>query len=571
MIADRRKFMAFFAGTGVATTLFPGALWALIQQQQQAPQRITKDMLKQAEQLAGLEFTEAERDRMLQGLNGNLQTYEMLRNVPLPNSVPPAIQFDPLVPGIKLPTVQRPIRFSAPGTTTKPRNLEEVAFWPVLKLAALVRSRQVSPVALTELYIDRLKRHGPKLEAVVTMTEERALTQARKAEQEIKAGRYKGLLHGIPWGAKDLLATKGIPTTWGASPYKDQIIDEDATVVQRLDEAGAILVAKLTLGALAQGDRWYGGMTRNPWRTEAGSSGSSAGPGAATAAGLVGFAIGTETQGSIVSPSRVNGVTGLRPTFGRVPRTGAMALVWSMDKLGPMCRSVEDCAIVFNAIRGPDGQDLTIRDVPFNWDVQRPLSTIRVGYFKREFDRTENRQGKQYDDAALEAVQKLGIKLVEVDFTMQDLPLRPLGLILSAESAAAFDELTRGTKDDLMLGPPENSTWPNTFRQARLIPAVEYIQATRLRTLIMRRMAEIMKDVDVVITPTNAQGIIQLTNHTGHPCVVLPAGFTTDQGTPWSLSFIGGLYKEAETLRVAKAFQDATGWHLKYPPGFVVS
>jgi len=561
---DRRRFMALFSGTSLAGTLFPGALWAIAQQQEQ--NRISEEMLKQAEQLAGLEFTDEERKAMLNQVNANERRYRQLREVKLPNSVPPAIQFDPLVPGVTIPAEKRPIRYSSQGRVTAPRNVEEMAFWPVMKLAEVVRTRQVSPVALTEMYIDRLNRHGKTLEAVVTMTSERALAQARQAEQDIKAGRYKGPLHGIPWGAKDLLATKGIRTTWGAKPYEHQMIDEDATVVKRLDEAGAILVAKLTLGALAQGDRWFGGMTRNPWNTEQGASGSSAGPGAATAAGLVGFSIGTETQGSIVSPSTRNGVTGLRPTFGRVPRTGAMALSWSMDKLGPMCRTVEDCAAVFAAIAGPDGQDLTIRDAPFNWEASRALNTIRVGYFKSAFDQTERRQNKQFDDAALAVFQKLGINLVPVELTT-DLPMNALSVILNAESAAAFDELTRGKDDDLMLAEPERSTWPNSFRVARMIPAVEYIQANRARTLLMQQINEKFKNVDVVVTPSFAPGIIQLTNLTGHPCVVLPNGFTAEN-TPVSLCFIGGLYKEAETLRVAKAYQDATDFHLRYPPAF---
>src|SRR5262245_9682489 len=403
---DRRSFVSLFSGTSLATTLFPGALWALAQEQN----RITKEMVVQAEQLAGLTFTDPERDAMLNGLNGNLRSIEQLREVKLPNSVAPAIQFEPLVAGMKLPTLKKPARFSV-TTVTAPKNVEAVAFWPVMRLAALVRTGRVSPVALTEMYIDRLKRYGGKLEAVVTLTDDRALAQARTAEQEIKAGRYKGLLHGIPWGAKDLLAVKGYKTTWGASPYKDQVIDEDATVVKRLDDAGAILVAKLTLGALAQGDRWFGGMTRNPWKLDQGSSGSSAGPGSATAAGLVGFSIGTETQGSIVSPSTRNGLTGLRPTFGRVPRTGAMALSWTMDKLGPMCRSVEDCAAVFNAIQGPDLRDLTIKDVPFNWDALRPLNTIRVGYFQKAFEQADQHPTKPFDDAALAVFAQMGIKL----------------------------------------------------------------------------------------------------------------------------------------------------------------
>lgn len=566
---DRRRFMAVFSGTSVAGTLFPGALWEIAQQQQE-PDRITDEMLKQAEQLAGLEFTEDERKAMLAQVNANERRYRQLREVSLPNSVPPAVQFDPLVPGVTLPTTRRRVRYSSQGRITAPKNVEEMAFWPALKLAEVVRTRQVSPVALTEMYIDRLNRHGKTLQAVVTMTDQRALAQARQAEQEIKSGRYKGPLHGIPWGAKDLLATRGIRTTWGAKPYENQVIDEDAIVVKRLDEAGAILVAKLTLGALAQGDRWFGGMTRNPWKLDQGASGSSAGPGAATAAGLVGFSIGTETQGSIVSPSTRNGVTGLRPTFGRVPRTGAMALSWSMDKIGPMCRTVEDCAAVFAAIAGPDGHDLTIRDVPFNWDANRPLNTIRVGYFKSAFDQTERRQNREFDDAALDVFRKLGIELVPVELTTT-LPMNALSIILNVESAAAFDELTRGTDDDLMLGEPERSTWPNSFRVARMIPAVEYIQANRARTLLMQEINRKFENVDVVVTPSFAPGLLQITNLTGHPCVVLPNGFVAQDHTPVSLSFIGGLYKEEETMRIAKAYQDATDFHLRYPGSFALA
>ena len=562
---DRRSFMAAFSGTATAGTLFPGVLWALQQQQQS---RITVEMIRQAEQLAGLSFTDKEREEMANSLNRNLQSYERLRAVDLPNAVPPAILFDPIPPGVRLdlPTEKRAPRYSRQTRVTAPKNLEDVAFRPVMELAELIRTRQVSPVALTEMYLDRLKRHDPQLLAVVTLTEDRAMAQARAADADIRAGRYKGPLHGIPWGAKDLLATKGIRTTWGASPYKDQVIDEDATVVQRLDAAGAILVAKLTMGALAQGDRWFGGMTRNPWNPEQGSSGSSAGPGSATAAGLVGFSIGTETQGSILSPSTRNGVTGLRPTFGRVPRTGAMALSWSMDKIGPMCRSVEDCAAVFAAIHGPDDYDLTIKDLPFNWDATLNPRTLKVGYLKSAFDRTDNNNTKAFDDAALETMRRLGFILSEVDFSME-LPVSALGIILSAESAAAFDALTRGTQDDLMLPDPERSLWPNTFRTARFTPAVEYINANRVRTLVMQEFHKALGDRDVVIVPFNAPGMIQLTNLTGHPAVVVPSGFR-DDGTPVSITFVGGLYKEAETLAVAKAFQDATDFHTRTPPAF---
>ena len=558
---DRRAFVNYFAGIGLGTTLLPGALWARLQQQQE--DRITKQMIKEAEALVGLEFTEAEREAMVRGVNNNARSYAQLRTVTVKNSVPPAVQFDPVLPGMKLPTERKTLRFSKVARVQRPANLEEVAFWPVLQLAELVRNRQVSPVELTDMYLDRLKRHGPKLEAVITLAEERAKAQARQADTEIRAGKYRGILHGIPWGAKDLLATKGIRTTWGAKPYENQLIDEDATVVQRLDQAGAIMLAKLTLGALAQGDVWYGGRTRNPWKLDQGSSGSSAGPGAATVAGLVGFSIGSETLGSIVSPSTRNGATGLRPTFGRVPRTGAMALSWSMDKLGPMCRSVEDCAAVFAAVHGPDGKDPTIKNLPFNWDAQRDIRQLRIGYYKSAFDATENHATKAFDDAALEVMRsKLGISLIPVE-TPTKYPLNAMRVILNAESAAAFDDLTRGTEDDLM----ENSTWPNSFRQARFIPAVEYLQANRIRTLVMEEMDAVMQKVDVFITPSFGGNVLLLTNLTGHPAVVMPNGFNED-GTPVSISFIGKLYGEADLLAVGKAYQDATGFHLKKPPLF---
>lgn len=560
---DRRAFVNYFTGIGLGTTLFPGVLWARLQQQQE--DRITKQMIKEAEALVGLEFTEAEREAIVRGVNSNARNYAQIRSVELPNAVPPAVQFDPVLPGMKLPAERKTLRFSKVARLRRPANLEEVAFWPVMHLAQLVRSRQVSPVELTEMYLARLKRHGPKLEAVITLAEERALAQARTADAEIRRGNDRGPLHGIPWGAKDLLATKGIRTTWGAKPYEDQLIDEDATVVRRLDAAGAILLAKLTLGALAQGDRWYGGMTRNPWKPDQGSSGSSAGPGAATVAGLVGFSIGSETLGSIVSPSTRNGATGLRPTFGRIPRTGAMALSWSMDKLGPMCRSVEDCAAVFAAVHGPDGKDPTIKDLPFNWNAQRDLKQLRIGYYKSAFDATENHATKPFDDAALEVMRsKLGISLIAIE-TPTKYPVNSLRIILNAESAAAFDELTRSTKDDLM----ENSSWPNSFRQSRFIPAVEYLQANRIRTLVMEEMDKVMQQVHVFITPSFGGNVLLLTNLTGHPAVVLPNGFNQD-GTPVSISFVGRLFGEADVLAVAKAYQDATDFHLKKPPLFAV-
>ena len=553
---DRRQFIAF---TSALTGLLPALAWA----QQQEP-RVTAEMIAHAEKIAGLEFTPEERAEMVQGLDQNLRAWEALHEVELANAVPPAVQFDPVLPGMTVPTGASVMRRAAVAAVRRPARLEDVAFWPVTRLAELVRTRQVPPSELTRMYLERLKRHGPRLEAVVSLTEERALEQAAARDAELARGEYRGPLHGIPWGAKDLLATRGYRTTWGAKPYEEQTFDEDAAVVHKLDEAGAILVAKLTLGALAQGDQWYGGMTRNPWKLDQGSSGSSAGPGAATAAGLVGFSIGTETLGSIVSPSTRNGVTGLRPTYGTVSRTGAMALSWSMDKIGPMCRTVEDCALVYDAIRGPDGIDLTVRDVPFTYDGTRDARTLRVGYYRSAFEE-EDRETKPFDDAALAVLRRSGFELIPFE-TPDRYPLAPLrSAILTAEAAAAFDELTRSGRDDLM----ERSSWPNTFRTARLVPAVAYINANRVRTLVMQAMHEAMQAVDVVVTPSYGGNILLLTNLTGHPTVVLPNGFT-EENTPVSLSFVGRLYGEGDTLLVAKAYQDATDFHLRHPPSFAV-
>jgi Asp-tRNA(Asn)/Glu-tRNA(Gln) amidotransferase A subunit family amidase len=408
------------------------------------------------------------------------------------------------------------------------------------------------------MYLERLKKYGSKLECVITLTEELALQQAKRADAEIAAGKYRGLLHGIPYGAKDLLATKGYPTTWGAAPYKEQVINEDATVIKRLEEAGAVLVAKLTMGALAWGDVWYGGKTRNPWNLEQGSSGSSAGSASATSAGLVAFAIGTETWGSIVSPSTRCGVTGLRPTYGRVSRSGAMALSWSMDKIGPICRSVEDCAIVFNAIYGPDGKDQTLYDLPFNYETGVDISTLRIGYLKEAFEKDTTNTA--FNERALETLSLMGIKLIPLE--LPQLPVYDISFILSAESAAAFDELTRSNRDDLLVRQIKNA-WPNVFRQSRFIPAVEYINANRIRYLMIQEMAKIMERIDVYVTPSFGENLL-LTNLTGHPCVVVPNGFN-EKGSPVSISFIGKLFGEAEALALAKKYQDATGFHLKHP------
>ncbi len=524
---------------------------------------ITREMVIHAEKLIGLEFTDVERDSMLDGLNRNLRNYRTMREVSLPNSVPPALQFNPIPVGKTFPAQQKPLQWSSHGPIEVPDDLEKLAYASVGELAELIRTRKITSVELTKMYLRRLKKYGPQLECVVTLTEDLALEQARRADEEIAAGKYRGPLHGIPYGAKDLLAVKGYKTTWGAMPYKDQLIDETATVIKKLEEAGAVLVAKLTLGALAWGDVWFGGKTRNPWNLEQGSSGSSAGSAAATAAGLVAFSIGSETWGSIVSPSTRCGTTGLRPTFGRVSRAGAMALSWSMDKIGPITRTVEDCAIVFEAIRGPDGIDQTVVDLPFNYTPDVKWSELRIGYVKSLFER--DYPNKKNDAATLETLRKLGANLIPIELP-DTYPVRAISFILSAEAAAAFDELTRSNRDDLLVRQIKNA-WPNVFRTARFIPAVEYINANRIRTLLMREMDKIFEKVDVYVVPSFGGNNLLLTNLTGHPCVVVPNGFN-DKGSPTSISFIGDLFDEATVLAVAKAYQDATDFHLKHPPKF---
>jgi Asp-tRNA(Asn)/Glu-tRNA(Gln) amidotransferase A subunit family amidase len=372
----------------------------------------------------------------------------------------------------------------------------------------------------------------------------------------------------VPWGAKDLFAVAGHPTTWGAEPYREQRFDRDAAVVERLDAAGAVLVAKTTLGALAWGDVWFGGRTRNPWNPVQGSSGSSAGSAAATAAGLVGFALGTETWGSIVSPSTRVGASGLRPTFGRVPRTGAMALSWTMDKVGPICRTVEDCALVFAAIHGPDGADRTVVDAPFEWDPDLDPRRLRVGFTpalfeeKRGEGEDEDAEWRGLDLAVLDVLRGLGIELVPISLP-DDLPVDALSFLLSAEAAAAFDELTRSGRDDLLVRQVEQA-WPNVFRQARLIPAVEYIQANRVRSLLMERWGRMMADLDAYVVPSFGGSNLLATNLTGHPAVVVPDGFRAD-GTPTSITFQGRLFGEAPLLALAHAYQRATDFHQRHP------
>jgi Asp-tRNA(Asn)/Glu-tRNA(Gln) amidotransferase A subunit family amidase len=621
---DRRNFMKTCSGMGLAGTLFPGVLWA--QAHAQAAKKITKEMIENAASIADIPISEEHQEMMLESLNDQAKGYEEIYKLGIPNSVDPALIFDPVLPGMKFETDRKPMRMSkleqvwvssgpaivANGASNHD-HVEELAFASVRQLADFVKSRSISSVQLTEMYLKRLKRYDPALRFVVTLTEERAMAQAKKADAEIAAGKYRGPLHGLPWGAKDLLATKGYRTTWGAGGFESQMIDEDATVVKRLDEAGAVLVAKLTLGALALGDVWFGGVTRNPWNTNQGSSGSSAGPASATSAGCVAFSIGSETLGSISSPSTRCGCTGLRPSFGLVPRTGAMALSWSMDKLGPICRTVEDCALVLDAIYGRDGKDRTVHPAAFNWDASLDWRELRVGYLKSAFERKpDDQQGaakeeppvtpeeqkkheerkkrrkaasalaeydKKYNDAALAKLREMGVKLVAVE--MPKFPYDAMVTMLTAESAAAFDDLTRSGKDRLLTS-QKDYDWPNTFRTARFIPAVEYLQAARARRMAMDAVAKVFEGFDVIVAPTAGEQLV-ITNLTGHPAVILPNGLRGNDapkppssdasdfqnaggpGTPTSLTFLGKLYGEAELLAFARAYQEATGFHLQHP------
>jgi Asp-tRNA(Asn)/Glu-tRNA(Gln) amidotransferase A subunit family amidase len=530
-------------------------------------------MLQQAEKLIGIELTDAQEALALGGVNRNLDSYETVRKIDVPLDTEPAIAFHPSPAGRQLYTGRTKFRF---GKVEVPqfKTIDDLAFATVPQLAELIRTRKISSTELTKMYLARLKRYGPKLLCIVTLTEDLALKQAAAADADLKRGKYRGPLHGIPWGAKDLFATKGIKTTWGAEPYRDQVINYDSTVVERLTEAGAVLVAKLSMGALAQGPKWFGGVTRNPWQPEEaqqGSSGSSAGPASATAAGLVGFSIGTETLGSIVSPSSRCGCTGLRPTYGRVSRYGAMGLSWTMDKIGPICRGVEDCAAVLSAIYGPDGKDITVGDAPFNWNPDTNIGTLRIGYLKTEFDgsgfQPANEQQRQQAEqrralyaTALGELKKAGAKLTPIELPKFSTP--SLRYILSAEAATAFDDITRDGRINQLSGQAPND-WPNSFRTSRFIPAVEYLRAQRARTLLMHEMEKLMSQWDVFVSPAPGSASLLVTNLTGHPAVVVPCGFVNE--LPAALMFTGGVYDEVSPLRVALAFERATKWHTMHP------
>ncbi len=520
----------------------------------------------QAEALFDLNFTKTERDSIQDGLKSNLKRIKALHAFSLENETPPAFIFNPLPVGFKIDDVQKALNFGLPVEVHLPENDTELAFYTIAQLSVLVRDKKVTSTKLTKLYLDRLKKFGDTLECVVTLLEDRALEQAARADEEIAAGNYRGLLHGIPYGIKDLFTLEGYKTTWGAMAYKDQMLGNSATVIHKLDEAGAVLLVKLTLGALAMGDVWYGGKTRNPWNPEQGSSGSSAGSGAATAAGLVAFAIGTETLGSIVSPSTRNGVTGLRPTFGRVSRTGAMALSWTMDKAGPMCRSAQGCAIVLNAIYGPDGMDQAVINAAFNYNADLDIGSLKIGYLKDLFERKYSNRSN--DSITLRVFHELGIHPEPVSLP-ENLPYSAMYMILAAESAAAFDELTRSNNDDLLVRQDKNA-WPSFFRGARFIPAVEYIQANRIRYLLIEKMNALFQKYDAIITPSFGGPQLLATNLTGHPAVVLPNGFN-EKGSPTSFSIIGRLFQEGTILAIANAYQQATAFETMKPSLFSVN
>ncbi len=645
---DRRGFLQRCAAAGLADTLLPGALAALAVQssaaQAAAPSApppstftepaestfpaITLEMLDAAAAIAGITLTAEQKAMMLDGVREQRAGLPAIRDMHLPNAVAPAMVFDPLPStpkhiastGLEIQEVviQPPRGFETKPeehleqflTSVRPEDQEMIAFAPVTTLGAWLQSRALTSTGLTKFYIARLKRYDPQLKFIINLTEERALAQAAQADREIAAGHYRGPLHGIPWGAKDLLSVKGYPTTWGAGGMEHQQFDEDATVVQRLDAAGAVLVAKLTLGTLAQGDVWFGGRTRNPWNSSQGSSGSSAGPASAVSAGCVGFAIGSETLGSISSPSTRCGVTGLRPTFGFVPRTGAMALSWSMDKLGPITRSVEDAALVMQAIYGPDGKDATVRAAEFSYPQIADVSKLRIGYIEsafaepvlrtpdasanhsetdaqrkesaaqrqRSFDRQQY-DGK-YDRATLDVLRGMGVNLIPVK--LPDLPYSSISKVLSVEAAAAFDELTRSGRDKLLTAQAPYD-WPNTFRVARLYSGVDYVQAMRARAVLVEKMAELFRTVDIIVTPSGGPQLTA-TNLSGHPAVIVPNGLRGKNappvqdtaegargnvggpGTPVSITFLGRLYDDARLCAFAKLYQEKTGFHKLHPP-----
>ncbi len=519
--------------------------------------------IKNAESLFNLRFTDAERDSLMDDVMGYTEKYKAIHSFNIPNDLPPALVFSPFPAGYNPNFESNKTDFDIPNRVSLPENRESLCFYNVAELSHLIKSQQISSLELTQLFLDRIKKYDPELFCVITLLEDRAIEQAKAMDAELKLGKYRGPLHGIPYGVKDLLALKDFPFTFGSAIYKDQIASVTSPVIEKLDAAGAVLVAKLTLGELAWGDVWFGGTTRNPWNTERGSSGSSAGSASATAAGLVPFAIGSETWGSIVSPSTVCGVTGLRPTFGRVSRTGAMALSWSMDKIGPICRTAQDCAIVINTISGIDGIDPTLVGMPLNINLKADYKKLRVGFTNDYF--STNYPFKTNDSLVLATLKDLGVELIPIQLP-EHLPMSALSIILDVESAAAFSDLTLTNMDDMMVRQGKVA-WPNFFRKARFVPAVEYIQANRIRTKLIDEFEKIFREVDVIVAPSFGGNQLLMTNLTGHPALSVPTGFS-NANLPTSITFIGNWFREDNLLVLGKAYQDRTQWYRQTPRGF---
>lgn len=528
--------------------------------------RISKQNIGHAQKLIGIEFADERIDTLHEYLERNLAGYDSLRHYEIPHQTFPAILFDPHPLGFQKPDLPDSIVVEMPSEVALPDDLNDIAYYSIPQLSALLKSGRLTSVQLTELYLERLKKYNPTLECVISITEALAMKQARKMDEELANGTSRGLLHGIPYGTKDLMSVAGYRTTWGAKPYKFQEIDHTATVIRKLEDAGAVLVAKLTSGALARGDVWFDGKTKNPWDTLQGASGSSAGSGSATAAGLVGFSLGTETLGSITSPSNRNGVTGLRPTYGRVSRDGVMSLSWSMDKVGPICRSAQDCAIVFDAIRGKDELDKTTyhAEAGFDYRADLDLTELKVAYLSKEI-REDTTMVKDHIMRALAVLDSLGIQRDSIALP-SDYPFDAYDIILRAESGAMFDELVRSGRVDMMVQQSGRSR-ANSLRQSRFIPAVEYLQANRSRNLLIEEINELFKDYDVIISPTFGGKQLQITNLTGHPVITIPTGFD-EKGHPTSMTFVGNLYHEGVITSLAHLFQKATDFHLQKPSDF---
>jgi Asp-tRNA(Asn)/Glu-tRNA(Gln) amidotransferase A subunit family amidase len=576
----RRRFLATFTATGLGSTLVPGVLWARVQDS--GAQKITLAMVNEALKISGIDVAEDEKAGLVEAANRNLAGYDDLKKLHIPPDVSPPFHFSPVTPGMTINKAKQPFRLSTAPSVKRPANLEDAAFWPVRHLAELIRTRQVTSLELTDMYLARLHRYNGLLNNVVTFLDDYGRAEAKRADAEIAAGKYKGPLHGIPWGAKDIISVKGHKTTWGSAPFKDQVLDYDATVVEQLRDAGAVLIAKVSTGELAGGDNWFGGQTKSPWDPAQGSSGSSAGPSSATAAGCIGFGIGTETSGSILSPSARCGLAGLRPTFGRISRYGVMALSWTQDRMGPICRYAEDTAIVMQAIARPDGRDMSVSDVPFNWNAQFNIKALKVGIIQESFDEITNATAKANADKMLATFKSLGVT--------QFIPIAVPNFTTSTgsfgvERTAYFDEHARAGR---MKG-----TRGGTQANGYLLSAPQYLQQQRARMMMMMELQKATAHVDVYLVGSTNTGIpapprpagaaadaprppqpdrvqspsqrhFGYANLAGYPAINLPNGFG-ETGSPTNAVIYAQPFRELEIIALAKAYQDAAGFHLRKP------